>query len=56
MIHVGGSGVGTAGIQIARETGAVVFVTAGTQEKLDKCRALGAELTVNYNEKDFLKR
>ena len=53
MIHAGGSGVGTAGIQMARETGAVVYVTAGAQTKLDKCRALGAELAVNYKEQDF---
>ena len=53
MIHAGGSGVGTAGIQMAREAGAVVYVTAGTQTKLDKCRALGAELAVNYKEQDF---
>ena len=53
MIHAGGSGVGTAGIQMAREAGAVVYVTAGTRTKLDKCRALGAELAVNYKEQDF---
>jgi putative PIG3 family NAD(P)H quinone oxidoreductase len=53
MIHAGGSGVGTAGIQLARETGAVVYVTAGSQTKLDKCRDLGAELAVNYKEEDF---
>jgi putative PIG3 family NAD(P)H quinone oxidoreductase len=53
MIHAGGSGVGTAGIQMAREAGAVVYVTAGTQTKLDKCRTLGAELAVNYKEQDF---
>ena len=55
MIHAGGSGVGTAGIQMAREAGAVVYVTAGTPAKLDKCRALGAELTVNYKEEDFFE-
>ncbi len=53
MIHAGGSGVGTAGIQMAREAGAVVYVTAGTQTKIEKCRALGAELAVNYKEQDF---
>jgi putative PIG3 family NAD(P)H quinone oxidoreductase len=49
MIHAGGSGVGTAGIQIAREAG------AGVEAKLDKCRGLGAELAVNYKEQDFFK-
>ncbi len=55
MIHAGGSGVGTAGIQMAREAGAVVYITAGTQAKLDKGRALGAALAVNYKEKDFFE-
>jgi tumor protein p53-inducible protein 3 len=55
MIHAGGSGVGTAGIQMAREAGAVVYITAGAEAKLDKCRALGAELAVNYKEQDFFK-
>ena len=53
MIHAGGSGVGTAGIQMAREAGAIVYVTAGAEAKLDKCRALGADLAVNYKEQDF---
>ncbi len=55
MIHAGGSGVGTAGIQMAREAGAVVYVTAGAEAKLDKCRDLGAALAVNYKEQDFFK-
>jgi putative PIG3 family NAD(P)H quinone oxidoreductase len=55
MIHAGGSGVGTAGIQMARQAGAVVYITAGTQAKLDKGRALGATLAINYKEKDFFE-
>ena len=55
LIHAGGSGVGTAGIQMACEAGAVVYITAGAEAKLDKCRALGAELAVNYKEQDFFK-
>ena len=55
MIHAGGSGVGTAGIQMAREAGAVVYVTAGAEAKLDKCRDLGAALAVNYKEQDFFE-
>ncbi len=55
MIHAGGSGVGTAGIQMAREAGAVVYITAGAKAKLDKCRALGAELAINYKEQDFFE-
>ena len=54
MIHAGGSGVGTAGIQMAREAGAVVYVTAGSAAKLDRCRELGASLSINYKEQDFV--
>ncbi|MCZ6634123.1 MAG: NAD(P)H-quinone oxidoreductase [bacterium] len=53
LIHGGGSGVGTAGIQMAREAGCRVLVTAGTEEKLDRCKELGAEFGVNYKERDF---
>ncbi|MEM7798711.1 MAG: NAD(P)H-quinone oxidoreductase [Chloroflexota bacterium] len=53
LIHAGGSGVGTAAIQLARETGATPFVTAGSQAKLDACQALGAQLMINYKEADF---
>ena len=55
LIHAGGSGVGTAGIQMAREAGAVVCVTAGTAAKLDRCRELGASLGVNYQEQNFVE-
>jgi len=55
LIHAGGSGVGTAGIQMARETGAVVYVTAGTAAKLDRCRELGASLGINYKQQDFVE-
>jgi putative PIG3 family NAD(P)H quinone oxidoreductase len=54
LIHAGASGVGTAAIQLAREAGATVFVTAGTAAKLAACRDLGAALAVNYKEEDFL--
>ena len=55
MIHAGGSGVGTAGIQMACEAGATVYVTAGMEAKLEKCRELGAALAVNYKEQDFFE-
>jgi putative PIG3 family NAD(P)H quinone oxidoreductase len=55
MIHAGGSGVGTAAIQLAYAAGAAVYVTAGTKAKLEKCRELGASLAVNYKEQDFFK-
>ena len=54
LIHAGGSGVGTAAVQLATAIGAQAFVTAGTEGKLEKCRQLGATLAVNYKENDFL--
>jgi tumor protein p53-inducible protein 3 len=56
LIHAGASGVGTAAIQLAREAGATVFVTAGAAAKLEACRNLGAALAVNYKEEDFLQQ
>ncbi len=53
LIHAGGSGVGTAAVQLARQAGARVMATAGTPVKLARCRELGAEVTVNYKEEDF---
>ena len=53
LIHGGASGVGTAAIQIARAAGCRVAVTAGTPAKLERCRALGAEVVLNYKEEDF---
>ena len=55
LIHGGASGVGTAAIQLAREAGCRIFVTAGSEAKLERCRALGAEFGVNYKEKDFVR-
>ena len=53
LIHAGGSGVGTAGVQMARESGAAVFTTAGGEQKLAKCLELGASLAINYKTQDF---
>jgi putative PIG3 family NAD(P)H quinone oxidoreductase len=55
LIHAGGSGVGTAAIQLAAFEGASVFVTAGTEAKLTLCRELGAALAINRKEQDFLE-
>ena len=55
LIHAGASGVGTAGIQMAREAGAAVYSTAGKENKLTKCRELGAKLAVNYRKQDFFE-
>ena len=53
LIHAGASGVGTAGIQMARETGAHIFVTAGSADKIQRCVELGATAGCNYKEQDF---
>ena len=56
LIHGGASGVGTAGIQLAKAAGCRVFATAGTPEKVETCLTLGADLAVNYREEDFAER
>ncbi|MBI1953481.1 MAG: zinc-binding dehydrogenase [Candidatus Omnitrophica bacterium] len=53
LIHAGGSGVGSAAIQVARLSGATVFATVGSDEKLKKAKALGAHWVINYNRRDF---
>jgi putative PIG3 family NAD(P)H quinone oxidoreductase len=55
LVHGGSSGIGTMAIQLAREVGARVAVTAGSAEKLEACRTLGAEVLVNYREQDFVE-
>jgi putative PIG3 family NAD(P)H quinone oxidoreductase len=55
LVHGGSSGIGTMAIQLAREVGARVAVTAGSADKLDVCRSLGAEILVNYREQDFVE-
>lgn len=53
LVHAGASGVGSAAIQLAREAGATVFATAGSEPKLAHCRDLGAALAINYREQPF---
>lgn len=55
LVHGGSSGIGTAAIQIAHNRGAEVFVTAGTERKLDFCRELGADVAINYRDEDFVE-
>ena len=55
LVHGGSSGIGTMAIQLAREVGAQVAVTAGSADKLAVCRELGAEVLVNYREEDFVE-
>lgn len=56
LLHGGTSGIGSHGIQVARALGAKVAVTAGSEEKLEFCRALGAQITINYRDEDFVAR
>lgn len=56
LVNAAGSGVGTAGIQVTRMLGARVIASAGSDEKLDRARNLGAEATVNYRQEDLAER
>jgi len=53
LIHAAAGGSGTAAIQLAKHRGATVFATAGTDEKIARCRELGADVAINYNRDDF---
>ena len=53
LVHAGGSGAGTAAIQIAKAIGARVIVTASAG-KIDACLALGADRAVDYNAEDYV--
>lgn len=53
VIHAGASGVGTAAIQMCAAFGNPVFVTAGSQDKIDRCMEFGAEAGMNRHEGDF---
>jgi NADPH:quinone reductase len=54
LVHGGSSGIGTTAIQLGKAFGARVIVTAGTPEKCDACRRLGADLAINYHTEDFV--
>jgi putative PIG3 family NAD(P)H quinone oxidoreductase len=56
LMHGGASGIGTHAIQVARALGARVAVTAGSAEKLQTCSDLGAQITINYRDEDFVAR
>ena len=53
LIQAGGSGIGTAAIQLAKAIGATVVTTVGSEEKAEKARALGADHVINYREQRF---
>jgi putative PIG3 family NAD(P)H quinone oxidoreductase len=54
LVHGGGSGIGTMAIQLGQAFGARVACTAGSERKLARCRELGADITINYREEDFV--
>lgn len=56
LVNAAGSGVGTAGIQVARLLGGRVIASAGRDEKLQRARELGAEATVNYRTEDLAEK
>ncbi len=53
LVHGGASGVGTAAIQLCRASGNPVIVTAGADDKCEKCRELGATAAINYRTQDW---
>ena len=56
LVHGGGSGVGTAAIQLVKAAGGRAIVTAGSEEKCARCRELGADVAVNYRSESFAER
>ena len=54
LVHGGSSGIGTTAIMLAKAFGARVITTAGSAEKCDACRRIGADVAVNYKTEDFV--
>lgn len=54
LVHGGSSGIGTTAIMLAKAIGAKIIVTAGSDEKCEACRKLGADLAINYRTQDFV--
>jgi putative PIG3 family NAD(P)H quinone oxidoreductase len=55
LIHGGAGGIGTHAIQVGKALGATVAVTAGSAERLESCRQLGADILINYRQQDFVE-
>ncbi|MBB4686978.1 NAD(P)H-quinone oxidoreductase [Amycolatopsis jiangsuensis] len=55
LVHGGAGGIGTHAIQVGKALGATVAVTAGSAERLESCRQLGADIAINYKEQDFVE-
>ncbi len=55
LVHGGSSGIGTTAIMLAKALGSTVIATAGSEAKCKACRALGADLAINYRAQDFVE-
>ena len=53
LVHAGGSGIGSAAIQLAKRMGCTVFTTVGSDGKIEKAKALGADVVINYRDDRF---
>lgn len=53
LVHAGGSGIGSAAIQLAKKMGCTVITTVGSDNKIEKAKALGADHVINYREDRF---
>lgn len=56
LVHAGAGGVGSAAIQVGKAAGATVIATAGSDEKTEVCRQLGADHAINYKTEDFAEQ
>jgi NADPH2:quinone reductase len=55
LVHAGAGGVGSAAIQLGKAAGATVIATAGSDQKVELCKKLGADLALNYKTQDFVE-
>jgi putative PIG3 family NAD(P)H quinone oxidoreductase len=55
LVHGGAGGIGTHAIQVGKALGATVATTAGSAERLERCRELGADILINHREQDFTR-
>jgi NADPH:quinone reductase len=55
LVHGGSSGIGSTAIQLAKQFGARIVATAGSDEKCEDCRKLGADVAINYRTQDFVE-
>ena len=54
LVHAGAGGVGSAAIQLAKAAGAKIIATCGGERKVEACRALGADVVIDYTKEDFV--